>query len=182
MLIRKLCLVAWNSLGFRFFIRGIALGLTITIALNIWVNNAFGQFEVPENFKVTLERPGTILVNIPKAISQHDSTAIELTTLSVLPDEGEQFIVEVYFTGESKLRNEVLPKDRLLGTYGFYPPAKDGEIRKFLIPFSSDLAEQLEDKTKPMNLIVRLMNYDSKTSDSNSSLSILDAKVITSID
>jgi len=169
-------------LGFRFFIPGIALGLIITIALNMSVNNAFGQFQIPENFKVTVERPGTILVDIPTYISQHDSSAIQLTTLCALPDEDEQFIVQVYFTGESKLRNEVLPKDRLLGTYGFYPPAKDGEIRKFLIPFSSDLAEQLEDKTKPMNLIVKLINYDSKTKDSNSSLSILNAKVITSID
>jgi len=146
--------------------------------LTIGVGVAKGEPEPPQPLTATFERSAFILVDVPGNLSLAGAAAIELTVLPKKVDEAKPYLVQVYLTKGAQLREDVLSEKTLLGTYGFFPPAKEGKARTFVVPAPSNLAERVTPGEDTISLLVEIVPVNPRTTLNHSSLTVIEAKVV----
>ncbi|NEP56268.1 MAG: hypothetical protein F6K31_04495 [Symploca sp. SIO2G7] len=146
--------------------------------LIIGVGVAKGQPELPQTFTVTFDRPALILVDVPGHLSLSGAAAIELTVLPKIVDETKPYLVKVYLTKNTQLSENILSEKTLLGTYGFFPPAKEGNVRTFVVPAPLNLGERVAAGEDTISLVVEIVPVNPRAALNNSSLTVIEAKVV----
>ena len=146
--------------------------------LNIRVGAAKGQPDCARNVTATFNSPALMLVDIPENLALAGSTAIELKVLPRMVDEAKPYLVQVYIATGPELSEEELSAEKLLGIYGFFPPAKEGEIRRFVVTAPSNLAERVAVGEDTISLAIKIIPVIPRKELNNSSLTILEAKIV----
>lgn len=162
---------------FNFLYCGLAL-LVVMMILNIRVGAAKGQSDCAQNVTATFESPALMLVDIPEDLALSESTAIELKVLPRMVDRAKPYLVQVYIATDSELSEGDLSAEKLLGIYAFFPPAKEGEIRRFVVAAPANLAERVAFGEETISLVIKIIPVIPKKELNNSSLTILEANIV----
>ena len=135
----------------------------------------------------TADQPAIVSVTPPRtALSAGTNSALQITVRAEAVEEGKSYLVNVYAVpapekaeASPKPDQNQMPKaeqkQTLVGSFAFFPPPREGEVRTFTLPTPESAAVAGPDIT----LKVELVPATPDTKLDKSTLAIVDAKIAT---